>query len=59
MAHQAAEALVPVVVGVVIDEAITTGDGERLALTIAVLAGLFVVLSTAFRLGFRMVVRAE
>ena len=59
MTHQAAEALVPVVVGVVIDEAIVTGDGERLVMTLAVLAGLFAVLSTAFRIGFRRVVRAE
>jgi len=59
MLHQAAEALVPVVVGVIVDEAIATGDGERLALTLAVLAGLFVVLSFAFRLGFRRVARAE
>jgi putative ABC transport system ATP-binding protein len=59
MLHQAAEALVPVVVGVIVDEAIATGDGERLALMLAVLAGLFVVLSFAFRLGFRRVARAE
>jgi putative ABC transport system ATP-binding protein len=59
MVHQAAEALVPVVVGVIVDEAIATGDGERLALTLAVLAGLFVVLSIAFRVGFRKVARAE
>jgi putative ABC transport system ATP-binding protein len=59
MTHQAAEALVPVVVGVVIDEAIATGDSERLAVWLVVLAGLFAVLSTAFRIGFRKVVRAE
>jgi putative ABC transport system ATP-binding protein len=59
MAHQAAEALVPVVVGVIIDEAIATSDGARLAVALAVLAGLFVVLSIAFRLGFRLAVRAE
>ncbi len=59
MAHQAAEALVPVVVGVVIDEAIATGDSAALAWSLAALAGLFAVLSTAFRLGFRKAVRAE
>ncbi len=59
MAHQAAEALVPVVVGVVIDEAIATGDSGALAWSLAALAGLFAVLSTAFRLGFRKAVRAE
>ena len=59
MAHQAAEGLVPVVVGVVVDEAITTGDGERLLWSLALLAALFVVLSTAFRIGFRRVSRAE
>jgi putative ABC transport system ATP-binding protein len=59
MAHQAAEALVPVVVGVVIDEAIATGDSGALAWSLAALAGLFAVLSMAFRLGFRKAVRAE
>jgi putative ABC transport system ATP-binding protein len=59
MAHQAAEALVPVVVGVVIDEAIATGDSGALTWSLAALAGLFAVLSTAFRLGFRKAVRAE
>jgi len=59
MAHQAAEALVPVVVGVVIDEAIATGDSGALTWSLVTLAALFAVLSTAFRLGFRMVVRAE
>ena len=59
MAHQAAEALVPVVVGVGVDEAIATGDGERLLWSLALLAGLFAVLSTAFRIGLRRVSRAE
>ncbi|WP_461010016.1 ABC transporter ATP-binding protein [Streptomyces capparidis] len=51
--HQAAEALVPVLVGVVIDQAVATGDGQRLLTWIAVLGALFVVLSFSFRYGIR------
>lgn len=59
MMHQAAEALVPVMVGLVIDRAIVAGDIGALAWSMAILAALFAVLSTAFRVGFRMVARAE
>lgn len=59
MAHQVAEALVPVMVGVVIDQAVAPGDGRALLWSLATLALLFVVLSFAFRIGFRFVARAE
>jgi putative ABC transport system ATP-binding protein len=45
--HQAAEVAVPVVIGVIIDRAVATGDGGAIVRWIAVLAGLFVVLSAA------------
>lgn len=59
MSHQAAEALVPVLVGVVVDEAVATGDEGALAWSLAVLAALFVVLSFSFRIGFRRASRAQ
>lgn len=51
--HQAGEALVPVLVGVVIDEAVTTGDPVALITWLAVLGLDFLVLSTSYRLGAR------
>ena len=55
--HQVCEALVPVVVGVVIDEAVTTGEGDRLVLWIAVLAVLFTVLSNSYKEAARSAAR--
>jgi putative ABC transport system ATP-binding protein len=46
-AHQAAEAAVPVLIGVIIDRGVATGDGDAMLLWIAVLAVLFVALSAA------------
>ena len=46
---QAAEALVPVLVGVIIDRAIATGDAAALAGWLVVLAALFAALMTGFR----------
>lgn len=51
--HQAGEALVPVLVGVVIDRAVATGDPGALALWLAVLGLDFLVLSFAYRWGAR------
>ena len=45
--HQACEAVVPVLIGVVIDRGVATGDAGATALWIAVLAGVFVILATA------------
>lgn len=59
MAHQAFEALVPVVVGQVIDQAIATADRRALAIWSSGLALLFVVLSFAFRWGARCLERGE
>ncbi|MFJ3670268.1 ABC transporter ATP-binding protein [Streptomyces sp. NPDC090106] len=51
--HQLGEALVPVLIGVVIDQAVAGQDGGRLALWLAVLAFMYVCLSWSFRLGAR------
>lgn len=52
------EALVPVVIGVIIDRAVATGDLGELAVWGAVLVGLFVVLSYSYRYGSRLGVAA-
>lgn len=53
------EALVPVVIGAVIDQGILTGDGGRFALWLGVLAGLMAVLSYSYRIGARIGARAS
>ncbi|MGH2943124.1 MAG: ABC transporter transmembrane domain-containing protein, partial [Solirubrobacteraceae bacterium] len=58
MAHQVTEALVPVMVGVVIDRAIATADTRALIESLALLALLFVALSNAFRIGYAVISRA-
>ncbi|MBE1558002.1 ABC transporter transmembrane domain-containing protein [Nonomuraea africana] len=57
--HQTGEALVPVLVGVVIDEAISPGDGGALLLWIAALAVVFAGLSSSYRFSFRAAERAS
>ncbi len=57
--HQICEALVPVVIGVIIDRAVVTGDVAALILWVAVLAVLFVVLSLMWRFGARLLTYAE
>ena len=54
--HQIGEALVPVVVGFAIDEAIETGEGSGLAQTIGVLLLVFVGLSYSYRFYARTIV---
>lgn len=56
--HQGGEALVPVVIGVVIDQAIANGSVSTLLLWLAVLGVLFAALSTSYRLGARFGERA-
>ncbi|WP_017594443.1 ABC transporter ATP-binding protein [Nocardiopsis potens] len=56
--HQAAEALVPVAIGTIIDRAVATGDGTALALSLAGLAALFTVLTLSWRYGARSLVAA-
>ncbi|RZQ64702.1 ABC transporter ATP-binding protein [Amycolatopsis suaedae] len=51
--HQGCEALVPVVIGVVVDSAVATGSLGDLLLWLGILAGLFVALSNSFRFGLR------
>ncbi|WP_082609037.1 ABC transporter ATP-binding protein [Oerskovia sp. Root918] len=58
MLHQVTEALVPVLIGVVVDRAIVPRDGAALGLWLAVLAAVFVVLTMAWRIGMRSTVRA-
>jgi putative ABC transport system ATP-binding protein len=52
------EALVPVVIGVIIDRAVATGDVGELLVWGGVLVGLFAVLSYAYRFGSRLGVAA-
>lgn len=55
--HEAAEALVPVLVGVIIDRAIVTNDATQLALWLAILLANFLVLSLSYRWAARLMVR--
>jgi putative ABC transport system ATP-binding protein len=59
IAHQAGEALVPVLVGTTIDRAVVTSDGGALALWLAVLAATFAMLSFSYRFGDRRIERAS
>ncbi|MDN5861342.1 MAG: ABC transporter ATP-binding protein/permease [Pseudonocardia sp.] len=58
-AHQSGEALVPVLVGVVIDAAVSTGDIAALAFWIVVLGVDFLFLSLSYRFGARTAKAAE
>lgn len=51
--HQFGEALVPVLIGVVIDRAVSKGDSGALVRWLAVLALMYVGLSLGFRFGAR------
>ncbi len=51
---QVCELMVPVLIGVIIDRAVATGDGAALARWAVVLIVHFAVLSTAYRLGSRI-----
>ncbi|MFC4855136.1 ABC transporter ATP-binding protein [Actinophytocola glycyrrhizae] len=57
--HQAAETMVPVLIGVTIDQAVSTGDTTRILLWLAVLAALFVSLTLCWRFGSRLGVVAQ
>ncbi|MET7293057.1 ABC transporter ATP-binding protein [Streptomyces griseoloalbus] len=54
MGHQTCEALVPVVVGVIIDEAVAKGSSGTLMRLLVLLAVIFLVLSTCYRVGARI-----
>ncbi|WDN57569.1 ABC transporter transmembrane domain-containing protein [Streptomyces clavuligerus] len=49
MLHQLCEALVPILIGVVIDQALEPGDPGALLRWLAVLAGVFLVLSLSYQ----------
>jgi putative ABC transport system ATP-binding protein len=57
--YQGGEALVPVLIGVVIDRAVSTGDTGELVRWLAVLAVVFAGLSTCFRFALRAAERAS
>ncbi|MEU9351411.1 ABC transporter ATP-binding protein [Streptomyces griseoloalbus] len=54
MGHQTCEALVPVIVGVIIDEAVAKGSSGTLMRLLVLLAVIFLVLSTCYRVGARI-----
>lgn len=56
--HQLSEALVPVMIGVIIDQAVGPGNVSALLIWVAVLAALFTGLSMAWRFGARNLVVA-
>ncbi|AOW95021.1 ABC transporter [Rhodococcus sp. WMMA185] len=56
--HQVAETLVPILIGVIVDRAVATGDVVALSVWLCALALLFVVLTISWRYGARFVVVA-
>lgn len=57
-AHQLCEVSVPVLIGVIVDRAVATGSVSAIIVWIAVLAGLFVVLTVVYRFGARLLMFA-
>lgn len=53
-AHQMCEVAVPILIGIIVDRAVTSGSYASIVTWIAVLAGVFVVLTTVYRLGARL-----
>ncbi|MDR6867772.1 ABC-type multidrug transport system fused ATPase/permease subunit [Microbacterium resistens] len=58
MLHQACEAAVPILIGVVIDRAIAPGDPQALLLWLGVLGAVFVVLSLSYQRSILGIVRS-
>lgn len=56
-AHQICETFVPILIGVIVDSAVATGDRSNLVAWILALAALFVTLSLVYRFGARQLVR--
>jgi putative ABC transport system ATP-binding protein len=56
--HQAGEAVVPVLIGVIIDDAVSAAGYGRLILWLVLLAAVFAILSYSFRFGARQGERA-
>ncbi|TQS45867.1 ABC transporter ATP-binding protein [Cryptosporangium phraense] len=57
-AHQICETLVPILIGVIVDRAVSTGDRGSLGFWVAVLAGLFTLLTICYRFGARQLMLA-
>ncbi|MFY0406217.1 ABC transporter transmembrane domain-containing protein [Solicola sp. PLA-1-18] len=57
--HQLCEAMVPVVIGQVVDRAVAPSDGTALLVGIGAMVVLFAVLTYAWRFGARLIVAAE
>lgn len=56
--HQLCEVSVPVLIGIIVDRAVATGSVSSIVLWVAVLAGLFGVLTLVYRLGARLLMFA-
>ncbi|GAA0597065.1 ABC transporter ATP-binding protein [Kribbella sandramycini] len=56
--HQATEAAVPVTIGIFVDQAVASGELMPLVWCVVMLFALFAVLSNAWKLGARQIVRA-
>ena len=56
--HQACEAAVPVLIGLIIDDAVAAEGYGRLLLWLAVLAAVFAILAASFKFGARQAERA-
>jgi putative ABC transport system ATP-binding protein len=56
--HQGCEVAVPILIGVIVDQAIDGGDVGSLALWIGILAAVFVALTISYRMGARFGMRA-
>lgn len=57
-AHQLCEVSVPVLIGIIVDRAVATGSVSAIVVWIAVLAGLFLVLTVVYRFGARLLMFA-
>ncbi|MBL7256140.1 ABC transporter transmembrane domain-containing protein [Paractinoplanes lichenicola] len=56
--HQGCEAVVPILIGVIVDRAVATQDLCMLVLWVGVLGALFLLLTVAYRTGARQLMRA-
>lgn len=56
--HQLCEAMVPVLIGVIVDRAVKPGDATQLVIWVGVLAALFGTLTSCYRFGARHLMRA-
>ncbi|MFI6709001.1 ABC transporter ATP-binding protein [Nonomuraea sp. NPDC050478] len=56
--HQVCESLVPILIGVIVDQAIGPGDGGALLLWVAAMAALFTALTMCYRFGARQLMIA-